>query len=717
MRVTNKFYRAFLIGSFVFGITNPLQAQTWQSLNGPLESDISNIVVQGDSIYATSMYMDSFFKKHKDSEQWMFVQVTASDGINEFPVTSLNTIEVSLDGTYYAGGIGGAVLTSSKTGSAGYFYVSDDFGKSWKPMDNGLGHCSGGIYPGVNSIIISDKGSLIVDCGYSIFKYSEKEESFKETSDNPTLSSNPVFSFYEYEDTLAAGRVSGFEYSTNDGNSWTASVFDSVEVFSFEYMDGTWFAGTNAGLYSSNSISGTFEQVDELSDVPVHALYRYQNHIIAGTDSGAYRINPDNLAVQAVFKGAYSGAIKSINSIEETILLGTGNGLFECATDTEDCALTGVPNSQIRTINFQGEDTLWVGSTNHVYRYFMETNKWDSSSVPISGSTLSGNIIPLNNNRFHSFGDSYFYTCSMENSQCDSTQVDSGNMIFDLKQNTAGHLFLASRKRVFKSTDNGNAWENIYTSPERQNYNLVPYSDSLLFINSDGIKYNLTDNTYDTIDKTVHIITQDGTIYTRNTEGIQTSSDWGETWKTLLRAEDMERDQLREILYHEDTENIYLISTQGRVYVSDDKGANWGVNADMYPTYIEDAAIGPNGSLYLGTGNAGVFINTKPLSPPITISNEEKSNSSISKNFKLHQNFPNPFNPSTTIPFELNQVAEVSISLFNIFGQKVREYNLGRRPVGSYQHQIELNQQASGVYFVRVKAGEQSQTIKISLIK
>ncbi|SMO91150.1 T9SS type A sorting domain-containing protein [Gracilimonas mengyeensis] len=716
MVLLHTFFRVIMIGILATFLLedNPVQAQTWQSLNGPLESNISKIIVQGDSIFVVSHELDGFFKKHKDADQWLFVHFSVSYGSSAPEM--FNSLEVKSDGTYFAGLPGGAVPV--KTNEIDYFYTSDDFGESWKPMGDGLGYCSGGIYPGVNAIIISRKGSLIVDCGYSIYKYSDEEQIFKETSENLTISSNPVFSFYEFEDTLAAGRATGIEYSTDDGDSWTTSSFDSVEVFDFEFMSGKWFAGTNAGLYSSNSITGAFKKVNELPELEVYALYRYKDHLFVGTGSGAFRINPMDASVRAIFNDSHDGAIKALNSVEDMLLLGTEEGLYECSTGEENCTLTGVPNAGIRTINFQGEDTLWVGTRTGVHRYFKQTGQWDSSFVPIRGTTLRGNIIPLSDNRFYSFGRNYFYSCSMVNSRCDSTQVDPGNTIFDVKKNTEGDLFLATRRRVFKSINKGENWELIYSSPEGQNFSLNTFSDSLLFINSDAIKYNLIDNSYESIDKTVSLVTQDGILYS-SSNGIHKSTDFGETWTTIFRSSDISNQDLggiKFLLNNEDENKLYAITTEGAVFVSENQG-EWGVNKEMYPVYTESVAIGPGGTLYLGTSTAGVFSNTKPLNPPITISNEEKAKGSIPRQFNLKQNYPNPFNPTTMVPYELSQAVEVRISLYNIFGQKVREYNLGLQQPGAYQHPVEMNQQASGVYLLKMQAGEHSDVVKISFIK
>ena len=81
----------------------------------------------------------------------------------------------------------------------------------------------------------------------------------------------------------------------------------------------------------------------------------------------------------------------------------------------------------------------------------------------------------------------------------------------------------------------------------------------------------------------------------------------------------------------------------------------------------------------------------------------------------LQQNYPNPFNPETWIPFDLAEEAEVRLNIYNSEGVLVRQMNLGRKRVGSYQsrqqaiHWNGRNQDGesvtSGVYFYRIEAG------------
>jgi hypothetical protein len=92
------------------------------------------------------------------------------------------------------------------------------------------------------------------------------------------------------------------------------------------------------------------------------------------------------------------------------------------------------------------------------------------------------------------------------------------------------------------------------------------------------------------------------------------------------------------------------------------------------------------------------------------------------RQFTLYQNIPNPFNPATSISFEVPQAADVTLRVYNARGEYVRTLTEGRWEVGVYKatwdgtnHRGE--RVASGVYFCRFTAGDFRATRKMVLLK
>lgn len=89
--------------------------------------------------------------------------------------------------------------------------------------------------------------------------------------------------------------------------------------------------------------------------------------------------------------------------------------------------------------------------------------------------------------------------------------------------------------------------------------------------------------------------------------------------------------------------------------------------------------------------------------------------------FKLYGNFPNPFNPQTRISYSLDTPSEVSISIFNVLGQKVRTIDQGYRAAGFYtavwDGQDDFGRNGSaGVYLYRLNAGGRFLASKMLMV-
>ncbi len=91
--------------------------------------------------------------------------------------------------------------------------------------------------------------------------------------------------------------------------------------------------------------------------------------------------------------------------------------------------------------------------------------------------------------------------------------------------------------------------------------------------------------------------------------------------------------------------------------------------------------------------------------------------SGLPQAFELQQNFPNPFNPATTIGFSVPIRTHVSIAVYNILGERVAVLFDQTAPAGSYEVTWDGTAAASGVYFYRLTAGDIVDTRKMLLLK
>ena len=94
----------------------------------------------------------------------------------------------------------------------------------------------------------------------------------------------------------------------------------------------------------------------------------------------------------------------------------------------------------------------------------------------------------------------------------------------------------------------------------------------------------------------------------------------------------------------------------------------------------------------------------------------------VPEEFSLSQNHPNPFNVSTQISYTLPEDVEVKIEVYNVRGQRVKQFDLGLQPAGYKTLIWEGRNQngdavSSGIYFYRIKAGEFVETRRMTLLK
>jgi photosystem II stability/assembly factor-like uncharacterized protein len=90
----------------------------------------------------------------------------------------------------------------------------------------------------------------------------------------------------------------------------------------------------------------------------------------------------------------------------------------------------------------------------------------------------------------------------------------------------------------------------------------------------------------------------------------------------------------------------------------------------------------------------------------------------IPVNYSISQNFPNPFNPSTIIKFQIPQNSFVNLTVYNSLGQEIASLVNGIVDAGTHEVQFNASNISSGIYFYVIKAGNSFvQTKKMIVIK
>ncbi len=117
-------------------------------------------------------------------------------------------------------------------------------------------------------------------------------------------------------------------------------------------------------------------------------------------------------------------------------------------------------------------------------------------------------------------------------------------------------------------------------------------------------------------------------------------------------------------------------------------------------------------TLVVGTHGRGVFSTQIPNIP-----SSVQTTATVPQQFVLEQNFPNPFNPVTTIRYSLSSLSKVTLVVFDVQGKTVvtlvnEEQTAGRKEVRWSGKNV-----ASGIYFYKLQAGSFGETKKMLLVK
>ena len=160
-----------------------------------------------------------------------------------------------------------------------------------------------------------------------------------------------------------------------------------------------------------------------------------------------------------------------------------------------------------------------------------------------------------------------------------------------------------------------------------------------------------------------------------------------------------------------DPSDFGLGSGGDKAWIEDASGVL--VDSIIIPAITDTAAS--YGRLPDGSNNWQILIpRTRGSSNGATDVNDEFGSTFT---YVLNQNFPNPFNPSTTISYKIAQPGFVNLKVFNILGKEVASLVSEIQSAGSYKIDFDGKNLSSGIYFYQLKAGSFSETRKFTLMK
>ena len=156
-----------------------------------------------------------------------------------------------------------------------------------------------------------------------------------------------------------------------------------------------------------------------------------------------------------------------------------------------------------------------------------------------------------------------------------------------------------------------------------------------------------------------------------------------------------------------------LAGTSKGVFVSSDGGVVWdSVNGGLNGSGVLSLCLAGD-FIYAGTG-AGAYRMRKDLLKTTALPLEQ---SAAVAEYRLCQNYPSPFNPSTTIRYGLPSRAHVVLTVFNTLGQQISTLVQGEQDAGYHEVRFDGANLSSGVYFYRLQSGSYAEVKKLLLVR
>ncbi len=139
--------------------------------------------------------------------------------------------------------------------------------------------------------------------------------------------------------------------------------------------------------------------------------------------------------------------------------------------------------------------------------------------------------------------------------------------------------------------------------------------------------------------------------------------------------------------------------------------------------------VNVHAALYSPVGIVAQLQDQKDIALPVitlqTVSAADAEKDNVPANYSLSQNYPDPFNPSTAISYQLSAFSHVTLAVYDLFGSEVAELVNEDQQAGTYKVEFDASKLSSGVYFYQLKAvpqngesaGEFIETKKLLLLK
>lgn len=681
-----RFYmwNILLILSFNLSISISLYAEDWQRTTGPFGGTLWTVTMTPKGTILAGGANGIVYRSTNKGVSW------SESGLFNYSVRCFAT--TNTHDIYVAG-------------DRGFIYSSTDDGITWNSIV--------GFIPtaGVYSLAVNDSGYMFAGTPDGFFRSDNYGTTWIK---DPTILATIVVATIIYpKDSVFVLANNGTYISKNRGLSWEKISSLGGTYFTVNYK-GEYFMSSSVGIVKSVDFGRTWTALTNTPLLNVTALHSDSigNLYIGMGATGIVRIKHNNSIPEMLgLAGNEAGSI--VSSDPSTIFAATQHGAMYSSNDTgttwKRCneGITGVT-----VWRFSHPSSSIIYACSYMDGIFRSTDDGFSwKSIGLEGRTLWA---------VEGSGDSTVFVVTdtglFRSTDCGKTwnyNRKAMGTYSTMTSNKEGIVFLTTETGVARTTDRGTTWTDL--SGVNPRYVYCNNDERLFAYGSLGVQYSTDNgdiwkynNFHESVDNPLCVAANENNLLVGTVNGVLRSTDLGLSWIE------------KSVSYNNPVLGV-IITKEGRYFKSsqfngvseyDKTTLEWKEIAHVFPTqWVHTVALNAQGNLIASTEGMGVFRTTSVVTE---VNDGKIDNPTV---FAVSDNYPNPFNPSTTISFTLPTNSYVSLKIFDVLGKEVESIVNEYLAAGTHSVHWNANNMASGVYFYRVQAGVFVETKKLILEK
>lgn len=720
----------------------PAGYYVWSNEGGPYGGRVQTVEFIDDTVYLAGTWNGGVFISHDSGTRWN----SSNSGLTNLIINCICKNPLNRNTVYIGTGGGGVFRTNLAATTC-----------PWVPRSYNLGNSN------VLCIAMSPVDTNVVFAGTvsGIYRSLNTGGSWSNITNNLADANVNAVAIGGNFDTLYTGTNSGVFKSTDGGTTWVSKNVGLTNLF----IKSLKIDPKSHSIVLAATFGGVFKSINRgeswvpkngglgnlyVRDLEIHpdssAVY------CAGTGNGFY-ISRNGGNSWGDFSGGLTDRevyATAINASGQKLLAGTyWGGTYESVARAPWIQkIEGMDNTFINSVDINplNNDIIQVTSYGQIFRSDDEGSNWQESSTGIVDEDLTAiaidNAAPDTVYCGANYGGVYKSvdggrTWTLMNVGLGSTTVTC--VAVDHQHNNI--VYAGTYNYLYRSVDGARHWQlksNGISDKHVWTLEVDPVNTAIVFVGTyGGGVFKTTDSgdnwtAIDTglpeqyvkaiaVDPVDHSIVYAGTYYGG---GVYKSVDGGAHW--VIASTGLANRDIWSLDVHPERHQQVIAGTFGGVFISLNGGATWESFSDGLGTLdtrcvVYDQSEARN--IFAGTYGGGVY-KYNGIYCSVDADSETPGTNGICR---LFPNYPNPFNPSTTIRYEIigrggeNKLYPVGLKIYDVGGRLVKTLFEGFQ--GSGDHSViwrgdnDRNAHAvSGVYFSRLTVSGQVLTGKLILI-